>query len=190
MVNNCANSWLPAGLSGGGSEVFFVEGQAFLMSDGNRYNYDSFPPAVINLIDRAMDSKPYVKVLLNQLNITNKDDRRMSWMRCNLSGYDTIADISADYTEIRTEYVPCNNRGTCPHEGKFCQGLQVDNGTLSIRELRILGLIREGMLDKEIGEMLFISVDTVKTTKRNIQKKLGVERKAALANAAAKYGVC
>jgi len=45
--------------------------------------------------------------------------------------------------------------------------------SLSRREVEILGLFLEGMLNKEIGETLGISIRTVETHKNHIMKKLG-----------------
>jgi len=44
---------------------------------------------------------------------------------------------------------------------------------LSVREIEILKLFSEGMINKEIGEKLGISIRTVETHKNHIMKKLG-----------------
>lgn len=52
---------------------------------------------------------------------------------------------------------------------------------LSDRELDVLSLIADGMTNKEIGEQLFISVNTVKSHVLNIYEKLGVQNRTAAA---------
>jgi len=48
---------------------------------------------------------------------------------------------------------------------------------LSQRELEVLGLIAEGLSNKEIGEKLFLALDTVKGHNRRIFEKLQVQRR-------------
>lgn len=48
---------------------------------------------------------------------------------------------------------------------------------ISKRELEILGKIAEGLSNKEIGEVLFVSENTVKTHTSNIFQKLNVKRR-------------
>lgn len=53
-------------------------------------------------------------------------------------------------------------------------------GELSRRELEIVGLVGDGLRNREIGERLFISEGTVKVHLHNIFDKLGLDRRAAL----------
>lgn len=56
---------------------------------------------------------------------------------------------------------------------------------LSQRELEVLGLIAKGLSNKEIGEELFLALDTVKGHNRRIFEKLQVQRRTeAIARAA------
>ncbi len=50
---------------------------------------------------------------------------------------------------------------------------------LSPKELRVCGLIKDGKQDKEIADILILSIDTVKAHRRNIRKKLGLKGKKA-----------
>jgi len=47
-------------------------------------------------------------------------------------------------------------------------------GTLSPREVEILGLLGKGLFSKEIAERLFISVNTVNNHRQNIIRKMGL----------------
>jgi LuxR family maltose regulon positive regulatory protein len=61
---------------------------------------------------------------------------------------------------------------------------QALTGPLSQRELKILQLIAQGLSNREIGERLFIALDTVKGHNRRIFDKLQVQsRTEALARA-------
>ena len=43
------------------------------------------------------------------------------------------------------------------------------------REKEVLGLMAEGKLNKEIAELLNISIETVKTHRKNVKRKLGLK---------------
>lgn len=53
---------------------------------------------------------------------------------------------------------------------------------LSLREIDVIGLIMQGLSNKEIAEKLFISFETVKTHRKNIFRKTGVTNAASLIN--------
>lgn len=54
---------------------------------------------------------------------------------------------------------------------------QLKESGLTPRELEILGLIAEGLSNREIGERLFVSENTVKTHSSRVFEKLGVNRR-------------
>jgi DNA-binding CsgD family transcriptional regulator len=55
--------------------------------------------------------------------------------------------------------------------------VQLKESGLTPRELEILGLIAEGLSNREIGERLFVSENTVKTHSSRVFEKLGVNRR-------------
>jgi two-component system, NarL family, response regulator LiaR len=61
--------------------------------------------------------------------------------------------------------------------------------TLSTREREVLALIALGMTNAEIGNELFLSIDTVKTYVRRLYSKLGVKNRAQAALQAAVHNV-
>jgi LuxR family maltose regulon positive regulatory protein len=60
---------------------------------------------------------------------------------------------------------------------------------LSERELEVLGLIAEGLTNKEIAARLYISLNTVKVHTRNINGKLGVNSRIQAAVKARALGI-
>lgn len=175
----------PAGLNDQCFEIFKHANQIYALNNGQKLHYSQFPLALLRLIDELIEARPKARKALDQLGLIDKDERRIVFISCNLANFDFTADVSAALNKISTEYVECGQRGKCPHEGKLCSPVDVVDGALSMRELRTMGLIRKGLLNKEIAEALFISIETVKTTTRNAQKKLRVERKAMLSSVAA-----
>ncbi|MCX6312784.1 MAG: response regulator transcription factor [Bacteroidetes bacterium] len=63
------------------------------------------------------------------------------------------------------------------HEPEFvsCAGLKI-----SQRESEIIGMVSEGLTNKEIAKKLFLSAHTVTTHRKNIMAKLGVNNTAGL----------
>jgi DNA-binding CsgD family transcriptional regulator len=55
----------------------------------------------------------------------------------------------------------------------FATRLQMDNG-LSMGELRVALMVKNGLTNEEIAEYLHITPETVKTHRRNIRRKLGI----------------
>lgn len=175
----------PAGLNDVSFEIYKRANVIYALNNGRTLLYSEFPIALLKLIDSLIEARPKSKRALDQMGLVSPDERRIVFISCNLANFDFTADVSACLTKIATEYVECSLRGKCSYEGKLCSPVAVVDGNLSMRELRIMGMIRNGLFDKEIADALCISLETVKTTKRNTQRKLRVERKAGISNAAA-----
>jgi DNA-binding NarL/FixJ family response regulator len=60
-------------------------------------------------------------------------------------------------------------------------------GGLSRRELEVLGLVAEGLRNRDIAERLVLSEHTVNRHVANILRKLGVSSRAAAASLAGQY---
>ncbi len=61
--------------------------------------------------------------------------------------------------------------------------------SLSERELQVLKLLALGHSNKEMAEMLYLSVKTVETYKARIMEKLALTTRAALVRFALKHGL-
>ena len=64
-----------------------------------------------------------------------------------------------------------------------------DLAQLSPRELEVLNLVAEGKSDKEIAQMLSLSINTIKTHLRNILSKLQVGNRKEAARVAKTKGL-
>jgi DNA-binding NarL/FixJ family response regulator len=62
-------------------------------------------------------------------------------------------------------------------------------GGLSRRELEVLGLVAEGLTNRDIAERLVLSEHTVNRHVANILRKLGLSSRAAAASLAGRYGL-
>ena len=63
------------------------------------------------------------------------------------------------------------------------------SGGITPREHEILGLIAEGLSNREIGERLFVSENTVKTHSSRVFEKLGVSRRVQAVRRAKELGL-
>jgi DNA-binding CsgD family transcriptional regulator len=58
----------------------------------------------------------------------------------------------------------------------------INTSKLTIREIEIVGLIMQGLTNKEISEKLFISYETAKSHRKHILEKTGSKNTASLVN--------
>ena len=65
----------------------------------------------------------------------------------------------------------------------------VDHDELTSRELVLLSLIAEGKTNKEIAELLCISINTVEAHRMNLMKKLDIHNQTDLVRYAIKEGI-
>ena len=60
---------------------------------------------------------------------------------------------------------------------------------LTFREVEIIALIREGLNNEEIAERICLSVETIKTHRKNIYFKLGINKVSDLVRFAIEHGI-
>ncbi len=72
---------------------------------------------------------------------------------------------------------------------KFPDDAKTESDILSLREKDVLGLIAKGLISREIGDMLFISVNTVNTHRQNIIRKLNVKNTSEAIQYAMSIGI-
>jgi DNA-binding NarL/FixJ family response regulator len=91
---------------------------------------------------------------------------------------ETIFVPESEFSE-KEENLPANDDSIVIH----------DNGFLTTREKEILQHIGEGLSYKEIAERLFLSLNTVHVHRRNIMKKLKINKQTNLLRFALKNGL-
>ncbi len=64
-----------------------------------------------------------------------------------------------------------------------------ESPALTEREQQVVGLIAEGLTNREIGQTIFVSESTVKFHVRNVMRKLDVHHRAEVAYAASRLGL-
>jgi len=93
------------------------------------------------------------------------------FIRCNFREYDNVHDID-HLGVLRFEDVKCPLRGECKYENRLCA--PAFNTKLSDRQLDVMKLLYRGMDIESVSDKLYISIETVRTHKRNSLKKLGL----------------
>lgn len=92
------------------------------------------------------------------------------FVRCNLGVYDSRSDIAVDGS-FRLEEVSCPLRCECQYANVICNAKR--NTKLTERQREVMKRYCEGYSEEQISDDLYISVETVKTTKRNAFRKVG-----------------
>ena len=177
---------IPAGLKVGETEFLRLYGRMMAVHQGNLTEIADLPYKILRFISLAIDD--HQRKSLDILGKTEFLTQIIQFLECNASTYDSTPDLHEGV--FRNEYVECEFRETCPHQGKLCKVIHLDNGRhLTFSELRITSLIRKGLFDKEIANTVNIAEQTLRVHKRNIQEKLGVERKTQIATKAIEIGI-
>ncbi|WP_297851782.1 helix-turn-helix transcriptional regulator [uncultured Alistipes sp.] len=93
------------------------------------------------------------------------------FIRCNFGSLDKKQDIDGT-GRFTFEEVSCPIKGECKYSGVIC-GAEFDT-RLTARQQEVMKLYCKGLEPEEIAEQLYISPETVKTTKRDAFRKAGV----------------
>lgn len=177
MIGIPKDQKLPAGLQDKGFEFYVVDSNIYCLHDGRRLSYEEVPEHVLLLIEEDMVKHPEATKALYDWDLTERDEMLKQYIYCRFGGFDMEPDITPSLTIDHTEYFECGRRGRCSYEGKICSSIKVANGHLTKQEIRILKLIANGKLNKEIAAELHISEETVSSHCQNIQQKTGLKGK-------------
>lgn len=102
------------------------------------------------------------------------------FIQCNFGEYDDkYLDIDEE-GRWNLEKVKCPLRGECKFEGIICQ--PIPGSCLSAHEIDIVSLLCEGKSLQDIADRHNISVNTVRSHRRNIYAKLGIHNIRGLMN--------
>lgn len=136
------------------------EGDRDFISDMIRKIGDFYPDALARL------STIFEK---NRFNIPHYEYNIVSrFIRCNWGRFDSIIDID-QFGHFSFEEVECPLRGECCSEGIICN--PKFNSKLSEREIEIMHRFYDNHTIEQIADEMYLSVETVKTHKRNAFKR-------------------
>lgn len=170
---------LPAGIADKNVEFFAQGEQVFAIMDGQMHPIQTWPDWLHKAIEEDMAKHPEAVEALVDADIVGTAEMVEQYIKCRYSVLDNTPDMINGQLQP-SEYTACNLRGSCPYEGRLCELLKAPHGTLTHREIAVLKLIPEGLLDKEIADRLGISPLTVGVYMRNLREKIGANNKASL----------
>lgn len=178
-MKHCVSGRLPAGITDQHVEFFAQGDKVFALMQSKLLPPHEWPQWLIDAIEQDMEKHPKAIEALVQADIVGRLDMVEQYVKCRYSALDNEADMVAGILQ-KPEFTDCNLRGSCPYEGRLCELLKAPFGTLTHREIEVLRLIPEGLLDKEIADQLSISPLTVGVYMKSIREKTGAKNKAEL----------
>jgi len=130
------------------------------------------------------------------LAVRETDEDIISWAETGVSGLvsrdATLVELLDAVAGAVTDEVPCRPAVAAALLRRVAslrsEGGPADGRALTRREIEIVGLIADGLSNKEIGRSLQIELATVKNHVHNILDKLGVARRTAAVAAARSRG--
>lgn len=124
-----------------------------------------FYPDALAALSREYDPR-HINVPYYEYSIVSR------FIRCNWGRYDSIIDID-QFGFFNFEVVDCPLRGSgdCKLDGIVCR--PKFNSNLSDREMEVMKYYYRGLRAEQIADKICISVETVRTHKRNVFKRTG-----------------
>lgn len=146
----------------------------------------------IKATEIIMGKNPDAKILA--LSAYNDEEYVIEIINAGAKGY-LLKDVSFDELNSAIEIVSRGNLYFCKGvSGTILTHLNNSKSTkkicdLTARELDVLELIAEGLVNKQIAEKLFISIKTVNNHREHIMSKLNIHSAAGLTKFAIENGV-
>ena len=155
------------------------EGEVMIRTDERVYTYQPEDKALTSELFARIESE-YPKAFSALSDIYRKSRANVNYyrylvchrfIRCNFGSLDKKKDIDG-IGRFTFEEVNCPIKGECKYAGVIC-GAEFDT-RLTARQQEVMKLYCPGIELEEIAERLYISPETVKTTKRDAFRKAGV----------------
>ncbi len=172
---------LPAGLEDDNLELYRTQKfKAAAVTGGQRFEYLELPlimrePFQAELIQ---DKKTH-DFIKHEWKIFDADKTEEAFVSCRYGGLNSSPDLCKG--KITPDAPCCNDILTCNGLGIVCLIPETKNGKLSKQEYRVVFLVAQGHLDKEIANILNIEIPTIRTYLNRIREKLCVNNRIEIA---------
>ena len=178
---------LPAGLITG-LEIFRSGSDVKVAHNGKICDYLELHSTVREPFQvELIADKNAIKVLNDYFKLFSGDEMEEKFVGCRYGTLDSVPDVAGCITH--PDAPNCENILTCPGFNVICKIPAGVNGTLSACEYKVMVLVSQGKLDKEIADIMQIELSTVRTYQERIRTKLGVNNKIEIALWAHNKGV-
>jgi len=139
---------------------------------GHHFSFAEAPKSRKDILKKRLKELPEADKAYEAMVGNNIENKIEKMSMCMYGALNQDPDIDENDVLSDAEYVPCNERGTCVHEGKGCLNILVAEGVfLSKQETEVFKLVK--LSNAEIADTLFISEFTVKKHFQNITRKTG-----------------
>jgi DNA-binding CsgD family transcriptional regulator len=165
---------------GHGIEFFVDADELYAIVNGTTHPWHEVPELVKQQLQSELNADAMATVSLKKWGLDG-DHALRQFATCRFGGFNHQADLSND-KDSDNEYYDCGHRGACAYEGRLCHTIRVnDEHLLGFRELQVIRLIGAGLLDKQIADVMGISVNTVTSHVANIRTKTNSPTRTAIA---------
>jgi len=141
--------------------------------EGEVRPFNRFPISVLVHLREEIRKDPDLEATLEEVAESGLDELKM-FVRCRFGAFNNQHDLCLATGKMESEYVACENRGNCKHEGVICRS------ELTPREMEVTRLIADDLGDKQIADRLHISPHTVARHRVSIEQKLGLASKMGI----------
>jgi DNA-binding CsgD family transcriptional regulator len=178
MIRNFINQELPPGLVDANLEIYADGTKLMAVYNGSNMIFEKLPEEILQEFFILLHKDTLALECLKK-SFSSKAEMLYQYVWCNFGGWNRSPDYDG---KLHTEYWDCGFRGRCEFECKICKAVNPDTKNLTERELQISKMIAIGLLDKEIADILNISINTATTHRQRIENKLNAPRRVDVAS--------
>ena len=154
-------------------------------------NYAS--PLIVECdVELIINAFPNIKVI----GITDRPDRNsvIRYIKHNIDGHllyscDTKEISDSMFSVMKGERFFCGKVIEVMDKENAQKSFKCEGVRLSRRELEVIEFVAQGLSNKEIAEVMFLSVHTILTHRKNLMNKLGLKNTASLVVYAVQNGL-
>jgi DNA-binding CsgD family transcriptional regulator len=171
---------LPSGLEDKGLEIYIHNGALRVTYNGKATSFDKLPAPVRDAFaSHLAANKSAQKSLREDFGITDPETMLEQYVKCNFGSFDFVPDRN-ESGAISPECWDCGCRGNCPGEGKVCRLPEGPGGMLAKKETQVYFMVKEGKYDKEIADIMTITMATLRTHLQRVHRKLACNNRIEL----------
>jgi DNA-binding CsgD family transcriptional regulator len=164
----------PAGIEEG-FEIYLHEGHLRVLNNGKRSDYKDLPEEKRAIFRSEMKEGIRVMESLHNMGYTDLQEMEMVFVGCRYGALNSTPDLAGSKTSADAPI--CDKLTSCPGFGFVCR----IPGRLTRREYEIAGYIAKGKFDKEICEIMNITLPTLRTYFGRIHEKLQLNNRVEIA---------